>query len=89
MPFLALKASPVFDLDRFEFDVTCPDCRFTNRIFYRDARLRDVLICRGCKVNIQLDDHMNEWRKARALLNTSLSDLEEALAGLGNLTIKL
>ena len=27
--------------------------------------LRDVVICRGCKANIQLDDGMNSVRRAR------------------------
>jgi hypothetical protein len=80
----------VFDLDRHQFDVACPSCRFYNRIFYRDARLRDVVICRGCKQNIQLDDHMNECRKARAQVERALSELENTLRGLGGtITIKL
>jgi hypothetical protein len=80
----------MFDLDRHQFDVPCPNCRFFNRIFYRDARLRDVVICRGCKQNIQLDDHMNECRKARAQLAKAFRDLERTLASMGGkLTIKL
>jgi hypothetical protein len=80
----------VFDLDRHQLDVACPSCRFYNRIFYRDARLRDVVICRGCKQNIQLDDHMNQCRKARDELNRALRGLEATLAGLGGkLTIRL
>lgn len=80
----------MFDLDRHQFDVECPNCRFYNRIFYRDARLRDVLICRGCKANIRLDDHMNECRKARAQLERAFRQLQEALKGIGGtINIKL
>jgi hypothetical protein len=78
----------VIDLDRFEFVVECPKCSFTTKIFYRDARLRDVLICRGCKANIQLDDHMNECRKARRQFNAAMQELKDALAKL-NTTITL
>lgn len=78
----------MIDLDRFEFVVECPKCSFTTKIFYRDARLRDVLICRGCKANIQLDDHMNECRKARRQFNAAMQELKDALAKL-NTTITL
>jgi len=37
------------DLDYWEFDVRCPRCHFWLQVRLRDARLRDVLICRGCK----------------------------------------
>lgn len=78
----------MIDLDRFEFEVECPRCSFATNIFYRDARLRDVLICRGCKANIQLDDRMNECRKAQRQVNAAMQELEDALAGL-NKTITL
>ncbi len=72
----------MLDLDRVQFDVDCPNCKFSARIFYRDARLRDVLICRGCKANIQLDDSMNECRKARRRVAAAFAELEGAFAGL-------
>jgi hypothetical protein len=72
----------VIDLDRIEFEVACPRCNFATKIFYRDARLRDVLICRGCKANIQLDDRMNECRKARRQVNAAMQQLEDALTSL-------
>lgn len=78
----------MIDIDRFEFEVKCPRCSFATKIFYRDARLRDVLICRGCKANIQLDDRMNECRKAKRQINAAMQELENALASL-NKTITL
>lgn len=72
----------MIDLDRIEFEVECPRCNFGTKIFYREARLRDVLICRGCKANIQLDDRMNECRKARRQVNAAMQQLEDALASL-------
>ncbi|MFS2100920.1 hypothetical protein ACCC97_18315 [Variovorax sp. Varisp85] len=79
----------MIDLDRFDFEVECPKCSFATKIFYRDARLRDVLICRGCKANIQLNDHMNECRKARRQFHTVMQELENAIAKLNNITIRL
>lgn len=78
----------MIDLDRFEFEVACPRCSFATKIFYRDARLRDVLICRGCKANIQLDDRMNECRKAKRQIDSAIHELENTLASL-NKTITL
>ncbi|CAE6765876.1 hypothetical protein R75777_03659 [Paraburkholderia nemoris] len=78
------------ELDHVRLDIPCPRCRFLNGIRYRDARLRDVLICRGCKSNIRLDDSMNECRKARRSVRAALDELEKALGGLSkNLTVDL
>lgn len=80
----------MLDLDRAEFEIECPRCNFATKIFYRDARLRDVLICRGCKANLQLDDHMNECRKVRKQINTAIRELEEEFSKLNKtLTFKL
>ena len=80
----------MINLDRAELDMPCPRCRFENRIFYRQARLRDVIICRGCKANIRLDDHMNECRKARQQINKVLAELEQVLTSFNKtVTIRL
>ena len=80
----------VIDLDRVQLDFPCPRCRFENSIFYKQARLRDAIICRGCKTSIRLDDHMNECRKARQQMNLALSELERAFASLNKtITIRL
>lgn len=72
----------MIDLDSVDLDIECPNCSFFNKIKYRDARLRDVVICRGCKSNIQLDDHMNECRRARRAVLAAFADLERSLSGL-------
>ncbi len=79
----------MFNLDRAAFDIPCPRCRFENSILYRQARLRDVVICRGCKANLRLDDHMNECRKARRQVNEAMRELQQSLASLSRtITIK-
>ena len=55
------------NLDKIEVEVECPRCGFGNPVWLRQARLRDVVICRGCKANIQLDDGMNTVRKAELI----------------------
>lgn len=73
---------PYLDIDKFEVEIDCPGCGFGNPILLGQARLRDVVICRGCKSNIQLDDSMNTVRKARQRLRRAFRDLEDTLARL-------
>jgi hypothetical protein len=77
-----------FTIDFAKVDIPCPRCAFFNPIFIRQARLRDVIICRGCKSNIQLDDHMNEVRVAERQIRRAVDGLMRSLGSL-NLTIKI
>jgi len=72
----------VLDLDRLTVEAKCPRCGFYNPLFFKQARLRDVLICRGCKANIQLNDQMNTWRKAVRSFRRQMRELEEQLGRL-------
>ena len=65
------------DIDSFELEIECPKCRFYNMIWIKQARLRDVVICRGCKSNICLDDNTNDVRKARRRINSALDGLKK------------
>lgn len=76
----------MIDLDNFEIDFQCPECNFYNSIFIKQARLRDVIICRGCKSNIQLDDQMNEVRKSVRDFRKAMNELENAL---GNMKLEI
>lgn len=76
----------MINLDNETIESPCPRCGFYNAIFVKQARLRDVVICRGCKSNIQLDDRMNECRKAERSLRKTLQELEKTL---NNLNIKI
>jgi hypothetical protein len=68
------------DIDSFEVEIECPICEFTNPIWIKQARLRDVIICRGCKANMRLDDSMNGVRKARQNIQRQLKALQDQLA---------
>lgn len=74
------------DLDKMTFDIACPQCEFLVSVRYRDARFHDVLICRGCKANLRLDDNMNQFRKARVQFIKALQKLS---ASLGKFSIDL
>jgi len=67
------------NIDKFEVETDCPGCGFVNPNWLGQARLRDVVICRGCKGNIQLDDSMNTVRKARQSIRRSLRELRESI----------
>jgi len=69
----------MIDLDNQTIEFVCPHCGFYNAIFFKQARLRDVVICRGCKSNIQLDDQMNECRKAEQSVRKAMQELEKSL----------
>ena len=70
------------DLDNFEVDVDCPGCGFSNPIWIKQARIRDVIICRGCKSNIQLDDSMNTVRKGVRSMHRAFRQLNEQLGSI-------
>jgi hypothetical protein len=76
----------MISLDNETIEFPCPQCGFYNPIFFKQARLRDVIICRGCKSNIQLDDQMNECRKAERAFRKAVEELEKTLK---NLNIKI
>ena len=64
----------MFNLDRHSFNFECPRCRFWNTALLGQVRRRDIVICRGCKINIQLDDQLNEYRKAAKEIRRMLSN---------------
>ena len=69
-------------LDYIEFDIGCPRCRFSNAVYLKQVVARDVVICRGCKANLQLDDYLNEARRAKRQIEASLNSLTAAFSGL-------
>lgn len=75
-------------IDNAPISAACPLCDFENPFTLKQARLRDVIICRGCKANIHLDDQMNECRKAVRQVERAIDELQESLKNL-NLTIRL
>lgn len=46
---------------------------------------RDIIICGGCKSNIQLDDSMNTVRKAHHSIRGAMNDLRETVSRISGL----
>ncbi len=78
-----------FSIDAAELDIPCPRCGFFNEVTIKQARTRDVVICRGCKRNIQLDDYMNQVRTAERQVRETISALTDSLGSLLTIDIKL
>ncbi len=79
----------MISLDNQTIEFPCPRCSFYNAIFFKQARLRDVVICRGCKSNIQLDDQMNECRKAQRAIKRAVQEFERTLRDLKDIKINI
>jgi hypothetical protein len=78
----------MINIDSQKLDFACPNCGFFNDFLFKQARLNDVIICRGCKANIRLDDNMNECRKASKAIRHALAELENTIKNM-NLTIRI
>jgi hypothetical protein len=74
-------------IDNTPVTAACPVCEFSNTFTIKQARLRDMIICRGCKTTIQLDDHMNECRKVTRQIERAIAEFHESLKK--NLTLKI
>lgn len=73
-------------VDNVLISAACPFCEFENDFTVKQVRLRDVIICRGCKHNIQLEDHMNQCRKVVRGIDRQLRELENSMGNF-NITI--
>lgn len=82
-----MKDSTV-NFSRHTFEFECPSCSFYNSATLGQARVRDAVICRGCKGVIRLDDHMNECRLALRRVRATLQNLQNSLKSL-KIEIKL
>ena len=76
-------------LDWRTFEFECPRCRFYNTIFVRDVKLRFRHICRGCKMNLQLEDYWASYKRACERLDSILNKSLEELAKSFSFTITL
>lgn len=79
----------MIDIEKITIEIQCPNCNFYNTIFFKQAKLRDIVICRGCKINIKLDDQMNECRKAVRSISNAFRELDNTIKDLNcNLTFR-
>jgi hypothetical protein len=79
----------MIDLSKHKVDLICPSCKFINPVTLKQVKIRDVIICRGCKSNIQLQDHLNSVRKSLKSFRREMDSLMKAFDGIGSITINL
>ena len=72
----------MLNIDNLPIEIRCPLCSFYNTVSLKQIRLRDVIICRGCKSNIQLEDYMNECRKTERKIRESIHGMQKSLKDL-------
>jgi len=72
-------------LDSQVIGIDCPKCEFTTQITFREIRLNDAIICRGCKRTLQLEDHLLSARKAQQQAELSVRNLFQSM---GNITME-
>lgn len=72
----------MINLDKHIIEVECPKCHFYNKISLRQIRTRSLIICRGCKINIQLEDFMNEYRNAKRRIETAIEGFKKSFENL-------
>ena len=77
------------NLDRHRTYIKCSRCNFDARIFLRQVRHQDVVICGGCKANIWLIDYMGQYRKTKRQVQNAIADVLNAFGGDKTVTIKL
>lgn len=79
----------MIDLNKHRVRLECPSCSFLNPVTLKQVKVRDVTICRGCKANIQLQDHFNTVRKSIRSFRRGTEALVKQLENIGNITINL
>lgn len=77
----------MISLDNYIVNINCPNCNFFNRIKLKQVRINDVIICRGCKKNIQLKDHFYSTKKAIRSLQRTIKEIENQLSQINKITL--
>lgn len=66
-------------IDDLAIDIGCPRCHFASTVTLKSIRLGGVIICRGCKANIVLCDHLDSVKRAVRGFSQAISKLERQL----------
>jgi peptide subunit release factor 1 (eRF1) len=69
----------MLNINKQKIEFQCPECHFYNETSIRQVILRNIIICRGCKCSIQLEDYMNECRKLEKTINTVIDKLKRTI----------
>ena len=80
----------MFDLDKHNLDAQCERCGFWNGFTIKEARIEQVIICRGCKANIQLRDCLGTVKRSERDVRRAMREFQDTLKSLSRtITIRL
>lgn len=77
------RSGPTWDamLGAIWTELSCEHCRLTTKVQLRDIKLQRTFVCRGCKRNFRLIDHIGTYLATERSL---ARQLDAAMAGLTN-----
>ena len=70
-----VEGTKLTSLADHEIEFPCSKCGFYNPATLRQVISGDVVICRGCKSSVQLDDHLNSIRRTVGETDALMQDL--------------
>ena len=62
-------------LDSHVIEIECPFCELNTWVTLGQIRLRQVVICRGCYVNLELMDHLGSVQRAVRRIASGMKNL--------------
>jgi hypothetical protein len=66
-------------LDGATFSFPCPECKFLNSTTLLEVRLGRRIICRGCKINLCLNDGRPSVKNAVRRIDREIESLSETI----------
>jgi hypothetical protein len=78
----------MIDLGAAEIELPCPYCNFCNTVLIKQIKSGEMIICSGCKRDIDLTQYSNNISETEREMDDALSALQEKLKKGINLNIK-
>ena len=63
------------DFDKYRLEVPCPLCKLHTWVTLGEIRRQEMTICRGCHVNIYLEDHLGQIQRFTQKFQKMISDI--------------
>ena len=69
----------MINIGKMPVNFQCPSCGFSNKATIKQIRINDIIICRGCKANLKLQDHFDTVKKTLRSLRREIAHLEDQI----------
>ena len=67
-------------IEKQVIEFNCPECDFISQATIKQVKVQDVIICRGCKSNINLIDNLGSAKKAIHSITKAIDGLQDQLS---------